>query len=528
MVRLDLVTDYTAPLHDMAFVLGHVVGYDEIAGWDAFAHADLDTVRGVLEECGRFMSQVVAPLNRVGDTQGSQRNEDGSVTTPEGFASAYARYAEAGWPSVPFPPELGGGGFPWVVGLAMQEMLTSANMAFSLCPLLTQGAIDALLHHGSEVQQQTYLTRMVAGEWTGTMNLTEPQAGSDVGALTTRAVPQGDGSYRIFGQKIFITYGQHDLTENIVHLVLARIPGAPPGTRGISCFIVPKRLVGPDGSPGAANDVTCVSIEHKLGIHASPTCVLSFGDSGEGAVGELIGEENAGMRYMFTMMNNARLSVGLEGLSVSERAYQQALGYAQERHQGRAVGAPAGEVSPIIEHPDVRRMLMTIKAYNEGLRCLMYLNAASIDRSKHDPDASARQRATEVVGLLTPVCKAFGTDLGVELTSLALQVHGGMGYVEETGAAQHYRDSRIAPIYEGTNGIQAADLVARKLPVRAGASVADLFAEIAAADAALAAAGDELAPVRRHLAAELAHLQQATTWIIEHGGADPNAALAGS
>ena len=519
------MTDYAAPLSDMAFVLGHVVDYPEIASWDAFAHADLDTVRGVLEECGRFMGEVLAPLNRVGDTVGSRRNEDGSVTTPPGFAEAYRRYVQAGWSAVPFPPEHGGGGFPWVVGLAIQEMLTSANMGFSLCPLLTQGAIDALLHHGSETQQQVYLARMVTGDWTGTMNLTEPQAGSDVGALTTRAVPRPDGSYRIFGTKIFITYGEQDLTENIVHLVLARTPDAPPGTRGISCFIVPKFLVGPDGELGERNDVTCVSIEHKLGIHASPTCVLSFGDRGEGAWGELIGDENAGMRYMFTMMNNARLSVGLEGLAISERAYQQALDYAQERVQGRAVGASSA-ASPIIEHPDVRRMLMTIKAYDEGLRCLLYLNAASIDRSAHAPDPGARERAAELVGLLTPVCKAFGTDLGVELTSLALQVHGGMGYVEETGVAQHFRDSRIAPIYEGTNGIQAADLVGRKLGLRGGAAVHDLIALMHEADAELADA-DDLAPIRDALRTHVADLERATAWMAEHAG-DPAGTLAGS
>ena len=309
------MTEYAAPLDDMAFVLDQVVDYAELAAFEPFGHADLQTVRSILDECGRFMTEVVAPLNRTGDTVGSRHNPDGSVTTPPGFQSAYKRYVDAGWSSVPFPPSYGGGGFPWVVGVAMQEMLTSANMGFSLCPLLTQGAIDALLHHGSEDQQETYLRHMVAGDWTGTMNLTEPQAGSDVGALTTRAVRQDDGSYRITGQKIFITYGEHDLTENIVHLVLARVPGAPPGTRGISCFIVPKFVLDAEGRPGERNDVTCVSIEHKLGIHASPTCVLSFGDRVEGAVGYVIGEEGTGMRTMFTMMNNARLSVGLEGLS---------------------------------------------------------------------------------------------------------------------------------------------------------------------------------------------------------------------
>jgi alkylation response protein AidB-like acyl-CoA dehydrogenase len=524
------MTEYAAPLDDMAFVLEHVVGYPELATLEPFAHADLATVRSILDECGRFMTEVVAPLNRVGDTVGSRHNPDGSVTTPPGFGQAYRRYVEAGWSSVPFPPEYGGGGFPWVVGVAMQEMLTSANMGFSLCPLLTQGAIDALLHHGTEDQQETYLRHMVAGDWTGTMNLTEPQAGSDVGALTTRAVRQDDGTYRITGQKIFITYGEHDLTENIVHLVLARVPGAPAGTRGISCFIVPKFVLDAEGRPGERNDVTCVSIEHKLGIHASPTCVLSFGDRGQGAVGYVIGEEGTGMRTMFTMMNNARLSVGLEGLSIGERAYQQALAYAQERRQGKAPVAPATEgatSSPIIEHPDVRRMLMTMKATIEGLRALMYLNAAAIDRSRHHPDPDVRRRHDEVVGLLTPVCKSFGTDSGVELASIALQVHGGMGYVEETGVAQHLRDSRIAPIYEGTNGIQAADLVARKLPVRGGQSVLELLGDMRALDAELAP-HEELAAIRQNLATQVDHLDVATRWVLANGATDPAAALGAS
>ena len=426
------------------------------------------------------MEDLVAPLNRVGDEQGSVRNDDGSVTTPEGFAAAYQAYVDAGWSGVAFPPEYGGGGFPWLVGIAMQEILTSANMAFSMCPLLNQGAIDMLLHHGSEEHKETYLPKMVTGEWTGTMNLTEPQAGSDVGALTTKAVPQDDGTYRITGTKIFISFGEHDMSENIVHLVLARTPSAPPGTKGISCFIVPKLLVDDDGTPGERNDVTCVSIEHKMGIKASPTCVLSYGDAGEGAVGYLIGEENAGMRYMFTMMNNARLSVGLEGLSLAERAFQMALAYAKERRQGRAPGAPAGEQSLIIDHPDVRRMLLTQKACIEALRGIIYANAAAMDRAAHHPDEAVRAACDELADILTPVSKGWGTDLGVELTSLALQVFGGMGYIEETGVAQHYRDARIAPIYEGTNGIQAMDLVGRKLPMRAGGAVGDYLGQIQA------------------------------------------------
>ncbi len=522
-VSLDDVTDYVAPLADLAFVLEHIVNYRELASLPGFEHADLDTAVGVLEECGRFMAEVVGPLNRVGDTEGSRWQPDGTVTTPSGFKQAYQRYVDAGWAAVPFPTEYGGGAFPWVIGVAMQELLTSANMAFSLCPLLTQGAIDALLHYGDETQQELFLPKMVTGEWTGTMNLTEPQAGSDVGALTTRAVPAEDGSYRVTGQKIFITYGEHDMADQIVHLVLARTPAAPAGTRGISCFIVPKLLLNPDGSLGERNAVSCVSIEHKLGIHGSPTCVLAFED----AVGYLIGEENQGMRIMFVMMNNARLSVGLEGLALAERAYQQALEYAQERRQGKAVGA-TGADSAIVDHADVRRMLMTQKAHIEALRCLMLLNAGHIDRSNRHPDPAVRERSGELVALLTPVCKGFGTDLGVELTSLAVQIHGGMGYIEETGIAQHFRDARIAPIYEGTNGIQAADLVGRKIGVRGGASVRELLAMMREVDAELAGAGEDMTSIRKNLAAQLDTLEQATEWLLAHGTEDPNAGLAGS
>ncbi len=517
------MTDYVAPLADLAFVLEHIVGYRELSALPSFEHADLDTVIGVLEECGRFMAEVVAPTNRPGDLEGSQWQPDGSVVTPSGFKQAYQRYVDAGWPSVPFPPAYGGGGFPWVVGVAMQEMLTSANMAFSLCPLLTQGAIDALLHYGDEAQQETYLRQMVSGAWTGTMNLTEPHAGSDVGALTTKAIPQDDGSYRITGQKIYITYGEHDMAEQIVHLVLARTPGAPAGTKGISCFIVPKFLLAEDGSLGERNGVSCVSIEHKLGIHGSPTCVLAYED----AVGYLIGEENTGMRIMFVMMNNARLSVGLEGLALAERAYQQALQYAQDRRQGKAVGA-TGADSPIVDHADVRRMLMTQKAYIEALRCLILLNASYIDRSNHHPDEALRSRSNELVGLLTPICKGFGTDLGVELTSLALQIHGGMGFVEETGVAQHFRDSRIAPIYEGTNGIQAADLVGRKLGIRSGASVREFIDTMRSVGAELELAGAGYESIRTNLDAQLDGLAEATEWLLARGTSDPNATLAGS
>jgi 3-(methylthio)propanoyl-CoA dehydrogenase len=521
------MAEYNAPLRDVRFALEHLADLPGVLALPGYEQVDVDAVVSVLEENARFMEDIVAPLNRVGDLQGSVRNDDGTVTTPEGFVDAYKAYVDAGWGGVALPEEYGGGGFPWLVGVAMQEILTSANMAFSMCPLLNQGAIDMLLHHASEEHKETYLPKMVTGEWTGTMNLTEPQAGSDVGALTTKAVPQDDGTYRITGTKIFISFGEHDMAENIIHLVLARTPSAPPGTKGISCFIVPKYLLDDDGTPGARNDVTCVSIEHKMGIKASPTCVLSYGEQGEGAVGYLIGEENAGMRYMFTMMNNARLSVGLEGLALSERAFQMAVAYAQERKQGRAPGAPAGEQSSIIDHPDVRRMLLTMQASIEALRGIIYLNAAAIDRAAHGKDED-RQAGAELADLLTPVSKGWGTDLGVDLTSLAIQVFGGMGYIEETGVAQHFRDARIAPIYEGTNGIQAMDLVGRKLPMRAGGAVGDYLARIEGLDAELAAAGEDLASIRTALSEGVSALRTATDWLLANGMANPLDALAGA
>jgi 3-(methylthio)propanoyl-CoA dehydrogenase len=510
-------------VNDLAFVLEHVVGYPEIAAYPGYEHADLETVVGLLDEAGDFMVSAVAPSNSVGDTEGAHREPDGSVVTPAPFKQAYKQYVEAGWGSVPFPEEFGGGGFPWTVGLAIQEMLGSSNMAFALCPLLTQGAIDALLHYGSENQKQTYLPKMISGEWTGTMNLTEPQAGSDVGALTTRAVPNTDGTFSITGQKIFITFGEHDLAEQIVHLVLARTPGAPEGTKGISCFIVPKFLVNEDGSLGDRNGVTCLSIEHKLGIHGSPTCVMEY----DGATGYLIGDENLGMRIMFVMMNSARLSVGTQGLALSERAYQDSRNYALERHQGLAIGA-TGKDSAIVEFPDVRRMLLTQKAFIAAMRRMMLFNAVHIDKSTHAPDEQTRARAAEIVGLLTPICKSFGTDLGNELTSLGLQVHGGMGFIEETGVAQYYRDVRITAIYEGTNGIQAADLVGRKLGVRDGASVLEFLDQMRDIDAQLASAGDDFESIRSEFAKQLDELQSATEWMLRAARNDPNAILAGS
>lgn len=503
------MSDYSVPLDEIQFVLEHVAGLSAVTEIDRFAHATPDMVEGVLFEAARFFEGVVAPVDRVGDEQGS-RVVDGGVVTPDGFKEAYQQYVEAGWGALAFPEEIGGGAFPRVVAFALQEMLTTASMAFSLCPMLTGGAIEALTLHGSEELYGQYVPRMITGEWSGTMNLTEPHAGSDLGVINAKATPQGDGTYRIQGQKIFITYGDHDMAENIVHLVLAKTPDAPPGTKGISMFIVPKFLVEADGSLGARNDVELVSIEHKIGIHASPTCVLSFGPN-EGAIGYLVGEEHAGMRYMFTMMNSARLAVGLEGLAVAERAYQQALAYAKDRKQGTALGAAKGTQSPIIEHPDVKRMLLTQRAYIEAMRGLMYDNAAQFDLAEAHPDADVRAAADGRAQLLTPLSKAWATDLGVECTSLAIQVHGGMGYVEETGVAQRWRDSRIAPIYEGTNGIQAMDLVGRKLPLSGGEVIRSYIGWMAEVAGLAEAAG--LGDLAKSLHEGIGKVTEATMWI---------------
>jgi alkylation response protein AidB-like acyl-CoA dehydrogenase len=510
------VTDYRAPLADIDFVLNRVCGLDRILQLPGYLDVDSSVVRDLLEEAARFMEEKIAPLNKVGDEFGVRLNADHSVTTAPGFADAYQHYVLAGWGAVPFDTGFGGGGFPWVVGIALQEILTASNMAFSMCPLLTQGAIDAIMHHGSESQKMTYLPKMITGEWSGTMNLTEPDAGSDVGAVRTKAVKMADGSYRISGTKIYISFGEHDMADNIVHLVLARTPDAPPGTKGISCFIVPKYLVNHDGTLGRKNDITCVSVEHKLGIHASPTCVLSFGDNG-GATGYLIGEENRGMQYMFTMMNQARLSVGLQGLSLGDRAYQQALQYAKDRRQGRAPGAPAGESSPIIDHPDVKRMLMTIKTTCEALRRLTYWNAACLDVAKHHPDSSEREFAADLAALLTPMSKGWGTDMAVELTGIAVQIHGGMGFVEETGVAQHYRDARITTIYEGTNGIQAIDLVGRKLSLQGGAVVKRHLDSIDSMVSKLSSY-PALQGARAALVKTLAATREVTEWLAKNGG----------
>ena len=505
------MTDYRAPLDDIDFVLNRVCGLPRILSLPGFADVDASVVRDLLGEAARFMEEKLAPINKSGDAFGVQLNADGSVTTAPGFADAYRAYVDAGWGAVPFEPGFGGGGFPWMVGIAIQEIMTAANMSFSMCPLLTQGAIDAIAHHGSESQKMTYLPKMISGEWSGTMNLTEPDAGSDVGAVRSKAVRNADGSYSISGTKIYISFGEHDMADNIIHLVLARTPDAPPGTKGISCFIVPKFLLNEDGTPGKRNDITCVSVEHKMGIHASPTCVLSYGDNG-GAVGYLIGEENRGMQYMFTMMNQARLSVGLQGLALGDRAFQQSLQYARDRRQGKAPGAPAGENSPIIDHPDVKRMLLTMKTTLEALRRLTYWNAACLDVAAHHPDAGERESAADLAALLTPMSKGWGTDMGVELTGIAVQIHGGMGFVEETGVAQHYRDARITTIYEGTNGIQAIDLVGRKLGLRGGEVVQRHLDSVEALCKTLAA-HDDLSGVRSALLETLEATRAATTWL---------------
>jgi alkylation response protein AidB-like acyl-CoA dehydrogenase len=453
---------YTPPVADQRFVLEHIVRIGELAGHEAFAEASPDLVDAILEGAGAFAAGEFAPLNRVGDEVGARWTPDG-VIMPPGFREAYRGYVEGGWGTLAGPADRGGQGLPLVLATVVMEDLGSANMAFSLVTMLSAGAVEALRHHGSPEMQALWLPRLVTGEWTGTMNLTEPQAGSDVGALKAKAEPVGDGSWRVSGQKIFITFGDHDLADNIVHLVLARTVGAPPGTKGISLFLVPKIL--PDGR---ANDLRCVSIEHKLGIHASPTCVMAFGDEGD-CRGWLIGEEMAGMRAMFTMMNNARLNVGLQGVSIGERATQAALAYAGQRVQGVREGRPAA----IVEHPDVRRMLLRMMSLTQAARALCYYAAGQTDRGSLG-DRAAQARAD----LLTPLVKAYGTDVGCEVASLGVQVHGGMGFVEETGAAQHYRDIRISPIYEGTNGIQAADLVGRKLGLEGGETLRRLLAEI--------------------------------------------------
>jgi len=517
---------YAAPVRDMAFALDELAGLRHLATLPGYEDATEDLVGAVLTEAGRFAGDVFAATNSAGDRSPAVL-ENGVVRTSPGFREAYRQYVEAGWNAMPFAPEHGGQGLPWSVTMAVLEMLNSANMALSLCPILNFGAVEAIAAHATPADRALYLPRLVSGEWTGTMNLTEPQAGSDVGAVRTRALPQADGSYRIHGQKIYITYGEHDLTENIVHLVLARLPDAPEGTRGISLFLVPKFIPDAEGRPGRRNDLRCVSLEHKLGIHGSPTCVMSFGDD-EGAVGWLVGEENRGMACMFTMMNNARLVVGLQGVALAERAYQQARDYALARVQSRALDRPQDGPVAIIAHPDVRRMLLTMRALTEGGRALAYYTMGALDRAKREPDGEARAAAQAMVDLLTPVVKAWSTDRGVEVASLGIQVHGGMGFIEETGAAQHYRDVRITPIYEGTNGIQANDLVFRKLLRDGGQAMRALIGEIAATVEAVASVGNaSIVKARLGLADGLAALEETTDWLLRHGD-DGLAAAAGA
>lgn len=516
---------YSAPLQDMRFALD-LAGFDKVTALPGYGEASHELVDAALAEAGKFAGEVLAPLNAVGDREGA-RLENGVVYTAKGFKDAYRAFIEGGWNSVSFDPAHGGQGLPTLIHTALNEMWTSANLSFALCPMLNSSAVEAIGRHGSPEQKRLYLGKLVSGEWTGTMNLTEPQAGTDLALIKTRAV-RDDGHYRITGQKIFITYGDHDFTDNIVHLVLARLSDAPPGTSGISMFLVPKMLVTPEGTLGARNDVRCVSLEHKLGINASPTCVMAYGDNG-GAVGYLIGEENRGLQYMFTMMNNARLGVGLQGVAIAERAYQQARDYAKTRVQSREIGKEDGQSVTIIHHPDVRRMLLAMRCQTEATRALNYYVAALLDLAKRHPSAPERERAQLLVDLLIPVCKAWSTDLGVETASLGIQVHGGMGYIEETGAAQHYRDARIAPIYEGTNGIQANDLMGRKLGRDRGETARRFIATMRELDSALAGAkGEEIAALRAPLREGTEALGKATDWMVETMGKDIRRAAAGA
>ena len=517
---------YTAPVREMLFTIEHIVGTEALAQLPGGEAVQRDTLVPILDEAGKFAAEVLAPLNQSGDRERSVL-ENGVVRTPAGFRDAYRQYVAAGWNGVPFAERWGGQGVPWTIAGAVQELWQSANMSFSLCALLTQGAVELLSAHGSPQQQAAYLPKLVSGEWAGTMNLTEPQAGSDVGALRTRAV-RHDGEYKITGQKIFITYGDHDFTDNIIHMVLARTPDAPAGSRGISLFIVPKFLPTPDGKPGPRNDLRPVSLEHKLGIHASPTAVMSFGDDG-GATGFLVGEENRGLEYMFTMMNNARLNVGMQGVAIGERAYQQALAYARTRVQSRELGSRDPAPVAIIRHPDVRRMLLAMRAQTDAARALAYTAYAALDQAQRGASPETRAQAQGRVDLLTPIVKAWSTDIGCEVASLGVQIHGGMGFIEETGAAQHYRDARIAPIYEGTNGIQANDLVFRKLARDGGEAAREFIAEIEATAATLATKpGDDAKRIATTLNSGTQALRSATDRIAVMAGADPRAAAAGA
>jgi alkylation response protein AidB-like acyl-CoA dehydrogenase len=522
---------YRAPINDILLALNHGAGLQAAVQAGHYGDFDADITAAVLEEAGRFAADVLAPLNRIGDENGIKLEADKVITAP-GWPDAYRRWTAAGWNAVSGPEAFGGQGLPLAINAACTEIWSASNLAFGLCPLLTLSAIEALDAHGSDELKNIYLEKLISGEWTGTMQLTEPQAGSDVGALRTRAERAPDGSYRIKGTKIFITYGDHDMTDNIVHFVLARLPDAPAGTKGISLFLIPKFLVNTDGSLGQRNDIYASGVEHKLGMHASPTCTMTMGDKG-GAIGYLIGEENRGMQCMFTMMNQARLGVGLEGVGIADRAYQQALVFAQERRQGRAIGKasdePGNGSDPIIVHPDVKRMLMQMRALTAAARTICYATAVALDVSVRATDAKTRALAAARGALLTPIAKAFSTDIGNEVASLGVQIHGGMGFIEETGAAQHLRDARITPIYEGTNGIQAIDLVTRKLAANGGESVWALLDELsdivkrieASNDPAFGTSGAKLRDA-------LGSLERTSRWLLERVTSAPNDALAGA
>jgi 3-(methylthio)propanoyl-CoA dehydrogenase len=518
---------YKAPLKDMLFAIKHIANIDAVSQIPGFEDAGFDTAQAVLEECAKFNEGVLSPLNWEGDKNPSYL-KDGKVTTTPGFKEAFKQYADGGWQGLQHPADFGGQGLPKTIGAACIEMCNSANMSFALCPLLTDGAIEALLTAGSDELKATYLEKLVSGQWTGTMNLTEPQAGSDLALVRTRAEPLPDGSYKIFGTKIYITYGEHDMAENIVHLVLARVQGAPEGVKGISLFVVPKFMVGKDGSLGARNDVHCVSIEHKMGIKASPTAVLQYGDHG-GAIGYLVGQENRGLEYMFIMMNAARYAVGMQGIAIAERAYQKAVQYAKDRVQSRPVDGSMAASAPIIHHPDVKRMLMTMRAYTEGCRALAAGAAAAFDAAHHHPDADVRKQNQAFYEFMVPLVKGYSTEMSLEVTSLGVQVHGGMGFIEETGAAQYYRDAKILTIYEGTTAIQANDLVGRKTARDGGQTAKAIVAQIEATEKALAARDSVHArAVLKRLTAARQALIDVIEFVAGNTKASPNAVFAGS
>lgn len=517
---------YKAPVKDMLFNIEHLARIDQIAQMPGFEDAGLETAQAVLEECARFNEEVVAPLNFDADKAPSTHSGT-SVTTSKGFKDAYKQYTEGGWQGLQHPSDFGGQGLPKTIGAACVEMLNSANLSFALCPLLTDGATEALLTAGSDELKSTYLEKLVSGDWTGTMNLTEPQAGSDLAQVRTRAEPQPDGTYKVFGTKIFITYGEHDMADNIVHLVLARVQGAPEGVKGISLFVVPKFMVNQDGSLGERNDVYCVSIEHKMGIKASPTAVLQYGDHG-GAIGYLVGEENRGLEYMFIMMNAARYAVGVQGIAIADRAYQKAVQYANDRVQSRPVDGSVKGPATIIHHPDVRRMLMTMRALTEGCRAMASTAAAAYDAAHHHPDAGVAKQNETFYEFMVPLVKGYSTEMSLEVTDLGVQVHGGMGFIEETGAAQYYRDAKILTIYEGTTAIQANDLVGRKTARDGGLTAKAIAAQIEATEKELAAGSDDAKAVAERLKAAREAFIDVVDFIAAQSKADPNAAYAGS